>query len=63
MWPPSLWFYPMTPWPMMPWLMATRLPAMFFDAMIAAYQPPSPRRAASFSAEIIPFPVRRVAAG
>ena len=58
MWPPSLWFYPV-----LPWLMATRLPVMFFDAMMAAYQPPVRRRAAPFTAEIIPFPVRRAAAG
>lgn len=58
MWPPCFWFYPV-----MPWLMATRLPMMFFDAMMSAYQPPAPRRAGSFSAEIIPFPARRAAAG
>ena len=57
MWPPSFWLYPM-----MPWLIATRLPAAFWTAFLtpAADEPHqrSPR-----SAEIIPFPVRRVAAG
>jgi hypothetical protein len=62
MWPPSFWFYPMMPWPLMPWLLTTRLPAMFFEALMAAHQPPVPPRPA-FSAEIIPFPVRRAVAG
>lgn len=61
MWPPSFWFYPMTPWPVMPWLLATQLPAMFFEALVAAHQPAS--RRPTFSAEIIPFPVRRAVAG
>jgi hypothetical protein len=54
MWP-SFWLYPM-----MPWVIATRLPAM----LCAAWLPPAPpARAPRFSAEIIPFPVRRAAAG
>ena len=55
MWP-SFWLYPM-----MPWVIATQLPAMFYAAWLT---PPvssaAPRRV---SAEIIPFPVRRAAAG
>ena len=54
MWPPSLWFYPL-----MPWLIATRLPAAFLEALMT---PPTPARSRP-SAEIIPFPVRRAAAG
>lgn len=58
MWP-SLWLYPM-----MPWLIATRLPAMFVAALLT---PPelagAAPRAPGSSAEIIPFPVRRAAAG
>jgi len=56
MWP-SLWLYPM-----MPWVIATRLPAMFCAAWLTPLAPPTPREP-RLSAEIIPFPVRRVAAG
>ena len=56
MWP-SFWLYPM-----MPWVIATQLPAMFYAAWLT---PPGSSSAAvpRFSAEIIPFPVRRAAAG
>lgn len=57
MWPPSFWFYPL-----MPWLIATRLPAVFFAALVTPPQPATARRKAA-SAEIIPFPVRRAVAG
>lgn len=55
MWP-RFWLYPM-----MPWVIATQLPAMFYAAWLtpSASSAPLPR----FSAEIIPFPVRRAAAG
>ena len=57
MWSPSFWFYPF-----MPWLIATQLPAMFFAALVTPPEAATARRAAA-SAEIIPFPVRRAAAG
>ena len=52
MWP-SFWFYPM-----MPWVIATQLPAMFYAAWLTPSAPAlhEPR----LSAEIIPFPGRRV---
>jgi len=55
MWP-SFWLYPM-----MPWVIATQLPAIFYSAWLAP--PPLPRTSRRVTAEIIPFPVRRAAAG
>jgi hypothetical protein len=55
MWP-SFWLYPM-----MPWVIATQLPAMLYAAWLAP--PPSATASPPLSAKIIPFPVRRAAAG
>ena len=57
MWP-NFWLYPM-----MPWVIATRLPAMFYAAWLTPPAMSAAERAPRMSAEIIPFPVRRAAAG
>lgn len=56
MWPASFWLYPM-----MPWLIATQLPAIFLSAWATPSEPVPPH--SGTSAEIIPFPTRRAAAG
>jgi len=56
LWPTDLWLVSL-----MPWLIVTRLPAAFYAAMLVPID--MSRQAPRESAEIIPFPVRRAAAG
>jgi len=57
LWPTDFWLASM-----MPWMMVTRLPAVFYTAMFMPVDK-TPRAAPRSSAEIIPFPIRRAAAG
>jgi len=57
LWPTDLWMVSL-----MPWLLVTRLPAALYAAMLSPLDM-SRGMPVRQSAEIIPFPVRRAAAG